>query len=133
MNLTGLPRIARESAFYLLFGLIQIGIDWAVFVMVSHAGIAVTAANLLGRVSGACFGFWINGRVTFSGRGSVVGGKQAVRFALLWALTSTLSTAAMVLLDRGFGLGIAWLGKPVVDLALSALSFFISRHWVYRR
>ena len=133
MNLTGVPRIARESAFYLLFGLVQIGIDWAVFVVATHAGLAVTAANLLGRVSGACFGFWINGRITFSGRDNALGGKQALRFALLWALTSTLSTLAMVALDRVFGLGIAWLGKPVVDLGLSALSFFLSRHWVYRR
>lgn len=128
-----LPPIARQSLFYFLFGLVQIGIDWVAFVACTALGLSVLPANLIGRVCGALFGFWANGKVTFSSGGTTIGLKQFVRFAFLWSMTAAASTAAVCVLDDHAGLKVAWLAKPFVDLSLSALSFFISRHWIYRR
>jgi putative flippase GtrA len=127
------PHIARQSLLYLAFGLVQIGIDWLVFVTISAAGTPVLAANLIGRIAGATFGFWANGKVTFSSAETATGPHQAARFFVLWCLMAAASTAVMLLLESQAGLKIAWLAKPFVDLSLSAVSFMASRHWVYRR
>lgn len=125
--------LARQGTLYLIFGLCQIGLDWAVFVAASALGLPTVPANLLGRVSGACFGFFINGKVTFASSATAIGAHQALRFAILWGSTSLLSTVAMVVIEANAGLSLAWLGKPVVDLFLSGLSFLASRHWVYKK
>ena len=39
----------------------------------------------------------------------------------------------MANIDAAVGLKWAWLAKPAIDLALSAVGFLLSRHWVYRR
>ena len=127
-----LPTIARQSLLYFIFGLVQIGIGWAVFVACTALGSGVLVANLTGRVCGAMFGFWINGKVTFSSSTTSVGPKQFLRFSLLWLATAGISTAAMYVVDENIGLKIAWLAKPFVDLSLSAVSFLVSRYWIYK-
>ena len=43
------------------------------------------------------------------------------------------SSCALATIDDALGLKWAWLAKPLVELALGALGFFMSRHWVYRK
>jgi putative flippase GtrA len=125
--------LLRQGGSYFAIGLVQLFVDWLVFVILSGAGMAVIPANVAGRISGAVLGFWLNGRITFAGEGTAVGRRQLARFLVMWSITTVVSTASVELLDAWFGLRWAWLGKPVVDLLLSALQFALSRYWIYRR
>lgn len=125
--------IFREVLRFGLVGVTQIGIDWAIFVGLTALGVPVLAANIAGRISGASFGYLANAHFTFSHRRSEPLGRGALfRFAVLWIATTLASTAAMMAIESEWGLGYAWLLKPVVDALLAGGSFLASRHWVYR-
>ncbi len=122
-----------QGGSYLAIGLLQLFIDWLAFVALSGAGMPVEPANVVGRVSGAALGFWLNGRITFAGADTAVGRRQLARFGLMWLVTTVISTWGVAHVDHVVGLKWAWLAKPVIDLGLSAIQFVLSRHWVYRR
>ncbi len=132
-RLNATRKLLREGAWYFIIGLMQIGIDCGIFVLSTFSGMATAPSNMIGRVAGAAFGFWANGRLTFASEDTRLGRKQLLRFVLLWTLTTLASTLAMVWMSEAGGLGLAWKAKPLVDLGLSGLSFLASRHWVYRR
>ena len=125
--------LLRQSRHYLAIGLVQWLLDWGVMVGLSHLGSPVEVANIAGRVCGASLGFWANGRFTFAGTSTAVGRHQLLRFVVMWLGTTVASTWALALVDDLLGLKWAWLAKPLVELALGALGFFLSRHWVYRK
>jgi len=125
--------LARHGSRYLVVGVVQLLLDWAVFVALSASGVLVEPANILGRVSGAALGFWANGRFTFAGEDTAVGRRQFARFAVMWLATTAISTWAVGHIDDTVGLRWAWLAKPAIDVTVSAVGFVLSRHWVYRR
>ncbi|QOW21737.1 GtrA family protein [Novilysobacter avium] len=125
--------LPRQGQHYLVIGLGQWLLDWAVMVALSHYGLSVELANIAGRISGALIGFWLNGRITFAGDDTVIGSRQLLRFVLMWALTTAISTWAMGAINHLGGLKWAWLAKPAVEIALGGVGFVLSRHWVYRR
>ncbi|TWI10287.1 GtrA family protein [Aerolutibacter ruishenii] len=125
--------LGRQGGHYLAIGIVQWLLDWGVMVGLSHLGLPVEWANISGRVCGASLGFWANGRFTFAGANTAVGRHQLARFLVMWLGTTAASTWAMGTIDDVLGLQWAWLAKPVVELALGALGFFMSRHWVYRK
>ncbi|RYZ71286.1 MAG: GtrA family protein [Lysobacteraceae bacterium] len=124
--------ILRQSRSYLVIGIMQWLLDWAVMVAFSHSGMPIEPANVLGRISGAMLGFWLNGRITFSGDEHRLGKTQFARFVLMWLVMTAISTWSMGAIDDWLGLRRAWLAKPAVELMLGAMGFLISRHWVYR-
>ena len=113
-------------------GGVQLVLDSAVTIGLSRAGVALGVANIIGRVCGAMLGFWLNGRFTFGRPGSRLGRDALARFLLAWLLLTGVSTLALAAVESGLSLRAAWIAKPVVEAALAAVSFFISRHWVYR-
>ena len=123
----------RQSRSYLIIGGLQWLLDWAVMVALSHAGLPVRQANVAGRVCGALMGYWANGKFTFAGEGTTLGPVQLRRFVLMWIGTTIVSTWAIGQVDDVLGLRWAWLAKPLGELALAAVGFTLSRHWVYRR
>jgi putative flippase GtrA len=125
--------LTRQGRTYLTIGVLQWLLDWAMVVALSHAGLAIELANVLGRISGAALGFWLNGRFTFAGEHTTVGGPQLARFGLMWIGTTAVSTWALSMIATVVGLQWAWLAKPAVELALGIVGFALSRHWVYRR
>ena len=125
--------LSRQSRAYLTIGLVQWLVDWAVVVALSHAGMLIEPANVVGRVAGAMLGFWMNGRFTFNGEETALGGTQFRRFALMWVGTTILSTWALGAIDDVIGLHWAWLAKPAVEFMLGVIGFVLSRQWVYRR
>lgn len=125
--------LSRQGGHYLLIGGLQWLLDWAVTVVASHGGLPIEAANVCGRIAGAMLGFWLNGKVTFAGDDTRLGGRQLRRFVLLWLCTTTISTLAMGGIDDAFGLHGAWLAKPAIELTLGLAGFLASRHWVYKR
>ena len=125
--------LRRQGSHYLAVGGLQWLLDWGVTVWLSHMGLAIEAANISGRVSGALLGYWLNGKLTFAGEDTGMGRVQMQRFALMWLCTTAISTWAMGAIDGAFGLRWAWLAKPAVEVMLGVIGFVLSRHWIYRR
>ncbi|MFT4247160.1 MAG: GtrA family protein [Pseudomonas sp.] len=126
-------KLLRQGGQFVLIGLLQLLLDWAVFVSATALGVSVASGNLLGRVSGATLGFWLNGRYTFAERGNArLGWRRLLRFALVWIVLTVISTWLIGQLATVLGLRYAWLGKPVVEGLLAMVSFFIWRHLVFR-
>lgn len=124
--------LLRQGRHFAAIGLLQGLVDWGVMVALSHAGVAIVYANIAGRISGALFGFSLNGLITFSRDGQTLGWRQFGRYVTWWCASAALSTSAVTAIDVWFGLHSAWLGKPLVDATLAIGSFLLSRHWVYR-
>ena len=125
--------LGKHARGYLIVGLVQWFVDWAVMVLLSHWGMPIEPANVLGRVAGAMLGYWMNGKITFKGEHTHVGRTQLTRFILMWIGTTTVSTWSMGAIDEHLGLKWAWLAKPAVEGVLGAVGFFLSRHWVYKK
>ena len=101
--------VLKQGRYYLLIGILQWLLDWGVMVALSHGGLSVEPANVAGRISGALLGFWLNGRITFSGDQHHLGRKQFARFVAMWLGTTAISTWSMGAIDDGFGLqGHGW-------------------------
>ncbi|HEX7731997.1 MAG TPA: GtrA family protein [Rhodanobacter sp.] len=125
--------IARQGISFLLVGGCLVVADWAVFVALTALGTPPPVANVAGRVVGALLGFWANGRVTFGTPGDArLGRRRFTRFIVVWAILTLLSTYLVTVVADYLGLQMAWLAKPLVEAGLAVVSFFLSRHWVYR-
>ena len=125
--------IVRQGGHFVLIGLLQLLLDWGVFVAATALGLPAIPGNLLARVCGALLGFWLNGRITFAGEaGGRLRWRHLARFVCMWLVLTALSTWLVASSVELVGLKLAWLAKPVVEGALAVLSFFISRHFVYR-
>jgi len=125
--------VLRQGQHYLIIGILQWLLDWGVMVGLSHWGIPIAPANVLGRISGALLGYWLNGRFTFADQHHRMGRKQFARFLLMWLCMTFMSTFLIEVVDRQIGRGWAWLSKPVVELMLGLLGFVLSRYWIYKR
>ena len=125
--------LGRQGSRYLVIGGIQWLLDWGVMVALSHFGLRIGVANIAGRVSGALIGFWLNGKITFTGDEHVVGRRQLLRFVAVWLVMTLLSTVAIEAIDDLLGRKWAWLAKPLVEAVLGLMGFLASRHWIYRR
>jgi putative flippase GtrA len=125
--------IARQGISFLLVGGCLVVVDWASFVILTALGVAPAVANVAGRILGALLGFWANGRVTFGTMGDRrLGRHRFMRFSIVWSALTLLSTYLVTLVTDYLGLRMAWLAKPLVEACLAGVSFFLSRHWVYR-
>ena len=122
----------RQVAGYAIVGLAQLGVEWIVFVAGTMLAIPVPVANILARVSGASLGFWLNGRFTFASAGARLDRRALGRFIVSWCVLTVVGTAAVTWLDKAGGLPLAWIGKPVIDIALAAFGFLASKYWIYR-
>ncbi len=125
--------LTRQGRHYLVIGGVQWLVDWGVMVALSHLGMRVGPANVLGRISGALLGYWANGKLTFAGEDTAVGRTQLMRFLAMWLATTAISTWSMTHIDDLFGLRWAWLAKPGIEIVLGMLGFVLSRHWIYKR
>ncbi len=125
--------LLRQGSLFVAVGLALIAVDSAVFVALTAAGMATAFANPLARIAGAALGYVLNGRITFAhASGPVLGRAVFLRFSAAWLLLTLASTLALHQIAMHAGLHHAWWAKPLVEAALAALSFFVSRHWVYR-
>ena len=124
--------LLRQGSAYLIIGVLQLLLDWAVFVLVTAAGLPVVQGNLAGRVAGMLLGFWLNGRITTADGEQRLGWRRFARFLPLWLLLTTASTLLVSSADHALGLQYAWLAKPLVEGGLAVISFLLLRHEVYR-
>lgn len=125
--------LMRQGSHYVLIGLLQLLLDWAVFVTLTALGMPTVPGNLIGRVCGALLGFWLNGRITFAKQGQArLGWKRFARFLMVWLSLTIISTMLVSAVATQLGLQQAWLAKPLVEGGLAAVAFFLWRHVVYR-
>ncbi|HDS1656077.1 TPA: GtrA family protein [Stenotrophomonas maltophilia] len=125
--------LAHQSGSYLFVGLVQLLLDWLVFVSTTALGAPVVPANIAGRLAGMLLGFWLNGRYTFAEAGAHrLGWKRFARFFGLWLLMTAASTLLVSVLDHSLGLQYTWLAKPLVEGSLACVSFLMMRYVVYR-
>ncbi|WMJ70574.1 GtrA family protein [Stenotrophomonas sp. 24(2023)] len=125
--------LLRQGSAYIVIGLVQLLLDWLVFVATTAVGLPVVPANIAGRLAGMLLGFWLNGRYTFAtGAGQRLGWRRFARFFTLWLLLTAASTVLVSTADHALGLRYAWLAKPVVEGGLAVVSFLLMRYVVYR-
>jgi putative flippase GtrA len=124
----------------LLFGFVgglQYLIDGALYAALIAAGLATLPANLTSRASAAGLGFVLNRYFTFGQRDETLGRlwRSLLRFVLLWAGLTLLSTLAVLALEALWGAdtGQRIMAKLLVEAVLAVASFLLSRFWVYRR
>lgn len=127
-----LPTWSIELALFLMVGGAQLLLDWAVFVLLSYCGLPVPIANVIARLFGATLGFWLNGKVTFRGAAGRLDRSHVARFGVFWCVATLISTVALELATKCFGVEVSWMIKPLVEAVLAVASFLISRHWIYR-
>ena len=125
--------LLRQGGYNLVFGVLQLLLDWLLLVALTALGMPVAPANLASRTSAALLGFWLNGRYTFAdGNGQRLGWRRFTRFWLLWLAITAISTVLVAVVASRLGLHQAWLAKPLVEAGLAVVSFFALRHWVFR-
>ena len=88
------------------------------------------------RLSAALLGFVLNRYLTFGQRNETVKrlGASFGRFVVLFITMTVLSTLALLGLQELYGAGLSRsVGyKVAIEAVLAVISFFLSRHWVYR-
>ena len=125
-------RMLKQGVSFVAVGLLQLAIDWLVFFALTKAGCGTGVANVVGRITGASVGFWLNGSWTFSENiASRLHGTHLLKFMVLWSITMFVSTGVVAFVSSHAGLHVAWIVKPAVDLVLAACSFLVSKYWVY--
>jgi len=125
--------LVRQGSTYLIIGLVQLLLDWLVFVAATALGMPVAPANVAGRLAGMLLGFWLNGRYTFAEAGThKLGWRRFARYFALSLLLTAASTLLVSLVDHALGLQYTWLAKPLVEGGLACGSFLLMRHVVYR-
>jgi len=129
-----LAPVHRQLALYVVFGVTQLLIDWATFLLLVHAGLSVLMANPASRTFAAVIGYLLNGSMTFRG----TDGKRHLNvgsFLRFVALFVALTAASTLLVDAGAQLfGTRWLAivKMLVEGGLAVISFLAQKIWVYR-
>lgn len=126
--------LSRQLLLFLVVGIVQILFDWSLFVLFTHLGVAVVAANMGSRVIAASLGYWLNGRHTFAGPDgrSRLGPVQLRRYIIGWLSIAALSTLLVSLVASHSSLQMAWLAKPLVEAFLAPIGFVVWRQWVFR-
>lgn len=128
-------KLVRELVLFGLSGVVQIAADWLVFVALTTAGLSVASANVAGRIVGAVIGYSMNRRLTFAkaGAGRLPDERSTIgRFIIGWITTTAISTFAIYGIDVAFGLRTAQVSKPLVDVAVAAFAFVLSKYWIFR-
>ena len=125
--------LKRHLGGYAVIGLAQWLVEYGLMVSLSEWLMPVEPANVIGRVVGACLGFWLNGKWTFAGDDTHVGRHAAMRFIAMWIALTILNTWLVGAIDEHYGLRMAQAFKPAVDALSGGIGFLLSRHWVYKK
>ena len=84
--------LLQQGGRHIAAALMQLLLDWLVFVAATAAGLPPVPGNLLGRSSGALLGFWLNSGYTFPRQdGRRHGWKHFARFFVLWLLMTMIT------------------------------------------
>lgn len=122
-------RQRTQALLFLAVGGVQFGLDAGLFVALTWLGMLPAWANIAARLSAACLGFFLNGRLTFGHRSLT--NAQFARYIATWVLLTAVSTATVAGVATMAGLKWAWLAKLLVEIVLAVASFLLMRNWVF--
>jgi len=122
-------RQRTQALLFLVVGGVQFGVDAGLFVGLTWLGMVPAWANIAARLSAACLGFFLNGRLTFGHRS--LDRAQFARYIATWVLLTAASTITVASVATMAGLEWAWLAKLLVELVLAVASFLLMRNWVF--
>ncbi|QOW21674.1 GtrA family protein [Novilysobacter avium] len=123
-----------QSGRYLLFGVLQLALDTAIYIALTSLGVMVVPANVIGRLIGASAGFMFNGRITFaSPHGHQINRGAFARYALLWLMLTLVGSTILRVVEQQTGLIDTWYAKPLVEASLAVLGFTGLKFFVFRR
>lgn len=125
----------RQLVFYVTFGITQLLVDWAGFLLLTRLGVPLTVANPASRLFAAFVGYLLNATLTFkrSAQDQHVNVRSFLRYAALWVATTLCSTALIAGSTSVFGTDMLSVIKLFVEGAMACLSFVTMKFWVYRR
>ncbi|MFT3807732.1 GtrA family protein [Arenimonas sp.] len=122
----------KQAGMFVAVGMAQVALDTVVFIVATALGAPVAPAKVLSRASGACLGFLLNGRYTFSEGGPARNTPQHLgRFVLAWSLLTSISTFIIHTIAQNKSLQGAWIANPLVEGGMAVIGFFVWRHWVF--
>jgi putative flippase GtrA len=126
----------RQPLFFLIVGGIQYLLDAGLFALMISNGVATPPANVTSRASAAAIGFLLNRYLTFGQRDETLRrfGNSLIRFLILFAAMTLISTLAVLWLERVWGNDNTSriIAKLLVEAVLAVASFLVSRFWVFR-
>jgi len=125
--------LRRHALSYAAIGLLQWLLEYGLMLALFEWVMPVEPANVIGRLAGACLGFWLNGKWTFAGEDTSVGQRALFRFVLMWVVLTLLNTWMVGGIDDLLGKRMAQLLKPGADIVTGGFGFLLSRHWVYKK
>ena len=125
--------VMRQGVNYGVVGIIQLVLDWMMFVVLTQLGIMTAPANVISRVVAAFVGFWLNGRWTFQTpeKRALTAGHFS-RYLISWIVMTLASTSIVSWAEHIDGVHTAWLVKPAADMCLAGIGFIVSKYWIYR-
>jgi len=119
---------------FFICGVVQFGLDTALFTGLTWLGVSVALANVLSRGSAACLGYYINGRFTFQRK---MDKYVFLKFVVYWAGMTVLSTALIYLFEHylitASSVKLMAMTKVFVEILLFFVSFLIAKIWVYKK
>lgn len=119
---------------FFICGVVQFGLDTALFTGLTWLGVSVALANILSRGSAACLGYYINGRFTFQRK---MDKYVFLKFVVYWAGMTVLSTALIYLFEHylitASSVKLMAMTKVFVEILLFFVSFLIAKIWVYKK
>lgn len=135
--------ITHQCLIFCLAGLAQLALDIMVFTGLYNNGVTIVIANTLARLAGAMLGYLMHKYATFR-RVQAVGVAEAsvdsfgsemaylLKFVVWW-IVATLIGGALLSAVAHYTSGEQWviIAKPVVELCLAIMAFFVFRHWVF--
>lgn len=121
----------RQLLRYGTVGVVSLGMDVGLFVMLRSLGLDIVTCNVLARLVGAFVAYAGNFLWTFGGQTrSRFWGGATLRYGLLWFGSTALSTwglTALVALQLPEPLA-----KLLMELSMPLFNFLVSRLWVFK-
>lgn len=125
-----LRKLSLQLARYVGVGLVVTLIDYAVFLVSMHLGLSAPRANVASKLAATLAGAVLHRRFTFAGPQRLGLARQMLAYAALSLFNLGLSTALIVVFSSHLGWP-ALLAKLTADVFVIALSFVVSRFFIY--
>lgn len=121
----------RKMAKFALVGVLNTGVDFAVFIVLVYGlGVSTIGAQTASYGCGIANSYWLNRKWTFraAGNGSWM---DVLRFVLVNAVSFAAATAVLLALEQGAGWPSA--AAKIASILISmAVNYAGSRYWVFR-
>jgi putative flippase GtrA len=131
MNLTHHLPLLKQLLRYGTVGVVGLGVDVGLFMLSRRLGLDIVTCNVFARLAGAFTTYTGNFLWTFAAQPrSRFLGETSMRYAMLWAgatVVSTLALSALIQLE---------LPEPLVklgvELSMPLFNFVVARRWVFK-